>query len=82
MSYKECFIHADKDEDEAAECVHCLRKHGEWVYFDETLSRLALGRELYDRSDADHMERISRLLNIRDRKTYEEADEKFNLTMY
>ncbi len=81
MSIDECFEEA-KDEETAAECVHCLRKHGEWVYFDTSRKRLALGREKFDSSPAEEMARISKLLKIKDQKSYQEVDEKFNLTMY
>lgn len=81
MSIAECFEEAENEET-AAECIHCLRKHGEWVFFDKSKKRIALGREKYDSSNAKEMERISKLLKIKDEKSYHEADEKFNLTMY
>ena len=37
MSYKDCFAEMKDDEDEVAECIHCLKKHGETVYFREDL---------------------------------------------
>ncbi|MGC8515022.1 MAG: hypothetical protein ACP5OC_02670 [Thermoplasmata archaeon] len=82
MSYKDCFAEMKDDEDEVAECIHCLRKHGQIVYFRDDLKRLALGREEYDQSDADEMAKMSSILGISDRKSYEEMDRKFNLTMY
>lgn len=81
MSIKECFEEAE-DEETAAECVHCLRKHGEWVYFDAKKKRLVLGREKFDSSSAEDMKRISKLLKISNEQSYKDADEKFNLTMY
>jgi hypothetical protein len=82
MSYKDCFSEMKDDEDEVAECIHCLRKHGETVYFRDDLRRLALGREEFDQSDVAQMSKMSSILGISDRKTYEEMDKKFNLTMY
>ena len=52
------------------------------IYFREDLKRIALGREEYDQSDAAEMARMSSILGISDRKSYEEIDRKFNLTMY
>ncbi|MCL4328759.1 MAG: hypothetical protein M1151_05915 [Candidatus Thermoplasmatota archaeon] len=78
---EECFAHLN-DEESAAECVHCLKKHGETVIFSDKLGRLALGREMWDDSHAKDMESVSEILGITDRKTYEEADRKYNLTMY
>lgn len=81
MSFTECFEEA-KDEESAAECVHCLRKNGEWVFYDPSKKRLVLGREKYDPSPGEEMSRISKLLEISSQKSFEDADEKFNLTMY
>lgn len=77
----DCFKGVDNEE-EAAECVHCLKKHGEIVMFSAEKSRLELGRELYDQKVSSSMDHISRLLNIHDLASYRQADEKFNLTMY
>ncbi len=82
MSYKECFDTVRDDEDQAAECIHCLRKYGEIIFFSSEKKRLALGRELYDQSDASEMAKLSSILGIGDRKSYEEMDRKYNLTMY
>lgn len=82
MSYKECFAAVRDDEDQAGECIHCLRKNGEVIFFSDEKKRLVLGRELYDQSDADQMAKLSSILGIGDRKSYEKMDRKFNLTMY
>ncbi len=81
MSYMDCFSDFDEPR-EAAECIHCLRKHGEQVYFDDELKRLVLGRELYDKTASEKMAELSSVLRIKDRKSYQDADEKYNLTMY
>ena len=75
-----CFDHA-KDEESAAECIHCLRRYGEQVMFDESKGRLKLGREIYEDHTAE-MTRISELLGIKTRSDYESVDKKYNLTMY
>ncbi|KAA8923192.1 hypothetical protein [Thermoplasma sp.] len=81
MSFEECFMHME-DEEEAAECIHCLKKHGEQVMFDDDLGRLVMGREIYDNRYVDKMEELTKLLNIRNRRDYEFMDKKYNLTMY
>lgn len=82
MSYEECF-HELKDEPEsAAECIHCLKKHGENVIFSPERKRLFLERELYDESHSGDMKRISEVLDITTLERYREIDRKFNLTMY
>lgn len=78
--FMECFEHI-KDEESAAECVHCLKKYGEQVMFDDKLGRLKLGRELYE-DHSKEMTKLSEALNIKTRTDYENADKKFNLTMY
>ena len=80
--FTDCFEHFHGGEEEAAEVIHCLRKFGEQVYFDDGVGRLVLGREKYEPDSGRQMSEISRALGISDRKTYEEADRKFNLTMY
>ncbi|MCL4327797.1 MAG: hypothetical protein M1149_05780 [Candidatus Thermoplasmatota archaeon] len=79
--FMSCFKGVENEE-EAAECVHCLKKYGEIVMFSREKGRLELGREAYDQKVSAPMEHISRLLNIHDLESYREADEKFNLTMY
>ncbi|MHB8361803.1 MAG: hypothetical protein ACYDAO_03730 [Thermoplasmataceae archaeon] len=77
------------DEEKAAEVIHELRKNGEEIMFSEKVGRLIIGREwnnieqgILNTEFSSEMLRISRVLNISDRKTYEEADYRFNLTMY
>ncbi len=79
-AFMKCFEHA-KDEESAAECIHCLRRYGEQVMFDDGKGRLALGRELYEDHTAE-MTKITELLGIKNRSDYEIADKKYNLTMY
>ncbi|CAC12086.1 hypothetical protein [Thermoplasma acidophilum] len=81
MSFEECFNHIE-DEEEAAECIHCLKKHGEQVMFDDDLGRLVLGREIYDDRYVEKMKELTKLLSIKNRKDYEFMDRKYNLTMY
>jgi hypothetical protein len=79
--FMECFKHLSEDEESAAECIHCLRKYGEQVMFDDKLGRLKLGRELYE-DHSKEMTKLTEILKIKTRAEYEEADKKFNLTMY
>ncbi|BAB60268.1 TVG1156448 [Thermoplasma volcanium GSS1] len=81
MSFEECFNKVE-DEEEAAECIHCLKKYGEQIMFDEDHGRLVLGREIYDGRFKGQMENLTKLLGIRNRKDYEYVDKKYNLTMY
>ena len=62
--------------------VHCLKKFGEQIYFDDNAGRLVMGREKYDPDQSEIMKSLSNALGITDRKSYEQADRKFNLTMY
>lgn len=80
--FDECFKHLKDDEESAAECVHCLKKNGEQVIFDDHEKRLKLGREAYDDTYTEQITRVSKILGINSRESYEEADRKFNLTMY
>lgn len=77
-----CFSHLESTEESAAEAIHCLKKHGEQVLFDDEEKRLKLGREVYDGKYAGEMKTLSQILGIDSRKLYEEMDRKYNLTMY
>ncbi|EQB74096.1 MAG: hypothetical protein AMDU4_FER2C00028G0003 [Ferroplasma sp. Type II] len=81
MSYLDCFKNIT-DADQAAEAIHCIQKCGETVLYDDTEKRLILWREIYDKSPEEHMIKISKLLEISSRETYEAADKRYNLTMY
>ena len=80
--FTDCFKHFHGEEEEAAEVVHCLKKFGEQIYFDDNSGRLVRGREKYDPDQAEIMKSLSNALGITDRKSYEQADRKYNLTMY
>lgn len=80
--FEHCFSHLEGTEDSAAECIHCLKKHGEQVLFDDSEKRLKLGREAFDNKYVDRMQDITELLKIKSRDDYEVVDRKFNLTMY
>ncbi|HLH86061.1 MAG TPA: hypothetical protein VKU79_04275 [Thermoplasmataceae archaeon] len=80
--FMECFKHLEDNEESAAECIHCLKKHGEQIFYDDYVSRLRMGREIYDSTVIDQMIRITNLLGIKSRQDYEEMDKKYNLTMY
>jgi hypothetical protein len=67
---------------EAAEAIHCIQKCGETVLYDDSKKRLMLWREIYDKSPEEHMIKISKLLEINSRESYEAADKLYNLTMY
>ncbi|MEM0133249.1 hypothetical protein [Acidiplasma sp.] len=81
-SYTECFEELKDDPLSAAECIHCLQKHGEVVIFSDEKKRLILWREEFDNYPVPFMEKISQLLEIHTRDDYEKMDKKFNLTMY
>ncbi|MEM0158060.1 MAG: hypothetical protein QXV22_03215 [Thermoplasmataceae archaeon] len=82
QNFRDCFHHLEDSEESAAECIHCLRKFGEQVFYDPAMARLRLGREMYDSSVIEMMERITNALGIRNREDYEKMDRKYNLTMY
>lgn len=74
--------------EEMAEEIHLLKKVGEQFLFSEKAGRLICGREypLIERGEQSPYEKamkhVSEVLGIKDRKTYEEADLRYNLTMY
>jgi hypothetical protein len=80
--FTDCFEDFNGEEHESAEIIHHLRKFVEQVYFSDSLGRLVLGREIYDPQYGEIMQKISTSLHISDRKSYEEMDRKYNLTMY
>lgn len=80
--FDKCFSHLESTEESAAECIHCLKKHGEQILYDETEKRLKMGRELFDKKYAGEMKTLSQVLGINSRQSYEEMDKKYNLTMY
>lgn len=77
-----CFSHLGENEESAAHCIHCLKKNGEQVLFDDSENRLKLGRELFDSKYVEELKKLTQILGINSRDTYEAADRKFNLTMY
>lgn len=78
-----CFSHLEgSNEDAAAECIHCLKKNGEQVLYDDREKRLKLGREMFDDKYSGEMKKITEIFGISNRDEYEAADRKFNLTMY
>jgi len=81
MSYIDCFKDL-KDALSAAEAIHCVQKYGETVLYDDNKNRLILWREEYDNEPEKYMIKISELLNINSRESYEIADKEYNLTMY
>lgn len=80
--FDKCFSHLESTEESAAECIHCLKKHGEQVLFDDKEKRLKLGREMYDKKYSGEMKTLTQILGITSRGAYEEMDRKYNLTMY
>lgn len=81
MSYLDCFKNIT-DAEQAAEAIHCIQKCGETILYDDKEKRLILWREIYDKSPEEHMIKISKLLEIDSRESYEVADKTYNLTMY
>ncbi len=80
--FDHCFSHLGDTEESAGHCIHCLKKNGEQVLYDEHEKRLKLGREVYDTQYSQKMKKITELLGINSRESYEEMDKKYNLTMY
>ena len=77
------------DEERAAEAIHELRKNGEQFLYNQQAKRIIIGREWnqvirgeFITDFSKEMERITKVLNISSRKTFEEVDYRFNLTMY
>jgi hypothetical protein len=74
--------------EEMAEEIHLLKKIGEQFLFSDKAGRLICGREypLIERGESSQYEKVmkhvSEVLGITDRKSYEEVDRRFNLTMY
>jgi len=81
MSYIDCFGDLE-DALSAAEAIHCIQKYGETVLYDDNKKRLILWREEYDKEPEKYMIKISELLNINSKESYEIADKEYNLTMY
>lgn len=80
--FANCFSHLKGNEESAAECIHCLKKNGEQVLFDDDESRLKLGREVFDTKYTEEMKTLTKILGITSRDQYEAVDRKYNLTMY
>lgn len=81
-TFEICYSDLENDEEGAAECIHCMKKYGEQIFFDPDNKRLKLGREEYDTKYSGIMETLSALLGIDSLEKYEEMDRKYNLTMY
>lgn len=81
-TFENCYRDMENSEEGAAECIHCMKKYGEQVFFDPEKKRLSLGRERYDPQYSGIMETVSGLLGIDSIEKYEEMDRKYNLTMY
>ncbi|MCL4350001.1 MAG: hypothetical protein M1414_06975 [Candidatus Thermoplasmatota archaeon] len=77
-----------KDPKEISEELHELKKQGEQFLFWDSVSRLVLAREIplllqkKNTGFEEVMSHVSEVLGIRDRKSYEEVDQRYNLTMY
>lgn len=81
-TFEVCYSDLESTEESAAECIHCMKKYGEQIFFDPELKRLKLGRELYDRKYSGIMETLSSIMGIDSLEKYREMDRKYNLTMY
>jgi hypothetical protein len=74
--------------EEVAEKIHELKKTGVQFLFHSKVKRLIIGQEwtFIERGETspfeDTMKSVSDKLSINDLKSYEEADERYNLTMY
>ena len=77
-----------QEQKEIAEAIHELKKEGEQFLFWDSERRLIVAREIpqimknkktgYEKV----MTHVSKVLEIKDRKSYEEMDVRYNLTMY
>lgn len=71
-----------------AERIHELKKEGYQFMYGEKVNRLIVGEEWpllekgMESPYSEILSHISKELGIYDRKSYEEVDEKYNLTMY
>ncbi|AKA48809.1 hypothetical protein IX51_06475 [uncultured archaeon] len=81
-TFEKCYEDLESTEESAAECIHCMKKYGEQIFFDREAGRLKLGREVYDRKYSGIMETLSNVMGIDSLETYEKMDKKYNLTMY
>ncbi len=77
-----------EEDHEIAEAIHELKKEGEQFLFWNSSKRLVLAREIpylmkNEKTGYEEiMIHVSKILGIKSRKTYEMADQRFNLTMY
>ncbi|MHB1439856.1 MAG: hypothetical protein ACYCSO_01950 [Cuniculiplasma sp.] len=78
----------EKEPAEIAEKIHELKKEGYQFLFSDRVKRLIVGEEWpfiqkgQESPYSEVMIQISEILGIRDRKSYEEVDDRYNLTMY
>ena len=74
--------------EEVAEKIHELKKVGYQFLYSGRLKRLIIGQEwpyIEKNQESPYeavMSKVSRVLGIESRQTYEEVDERYNLTMY
>ena len=81
------FSNLEKPE-EVAERIHEMKKEGYQFLYSDKAKRLIIGEEwpyIEGKEDSPYesiMKKVSEILGISNRKTYEEVDERYNLTMY
>jgi len=64
------------------EVLRELKREGEEIIFSTKLGRMMLLSEIWDKSRAEVMERISRNYGVNSREKFIELKEKYNLTDY
>jgi len=64
------------------EVLRELKREGEEIIFSTKLGRMMLLSEIWDKSRAEMMERISENYGVNSREKFIELKEKYNLTDY
>ena len=64
------------------EVLRELKREGEEIIFSSKLGRMMLLSEIWDKSRAEMMERISENYGVNSREKFIELKEKYNLTDY
>lgn len=82
----ENFLKGIEDPEELGEHIHILKKKGyQFMFYGDRLivgQEFPILREKKESPYANIMSEVSKVLGIHDRKSYEEADDLYNLTMY
>jgi len=66
----------------AVECIRCLKRNKEYIYWDDGKKRLRAGSEQHTSDLASYMEEFTKILDIKNREDYIRTKNKYNLTMF